>query len=104
MSAYRRRASTALAGVPLPPGAQDDLAAGVTSAGPQAAARAAPPDVRDALVEAARRAFVDGLDEILIVAAAVAFLGGILAFALVRGRDFVGAPGEPPVEARAGSS
>jgi type II secretory pathway pseudopilin PulG len=41
------------------------------------------------VLEAARRAFIDGLNEILIVAAVVAFAGGILAFALVRSRDFV---------------
>jgi hypothetical protein len=40
------------------------------------------------VAEAARQAFIDGLDEILIVAALVAFVGGILAFALVRTRDF----------------
>ena len=74
-----------------PRGAEDDLAAAVTSSGAEVAARAAPPQSRDALVEAARRAFIDGLDEILVVAAVVAFVGGILAFVLVRGRDFVGA-------------
>nr|MBA3263496.1 MFS transporter [Thermoleophilaceae bacterium] len=55
----------------------------------QAAARAAPPAAREAVAEAARRAFIDGLNEILIVAAVVAFVGGVLAFALVRSRDFV---------------
>jgi EmrB/QacA subfamily drug resistance transporter len=44
-----------------------------------------PPGAHDA----ARHAFIDGLNEILIVAAVVAFAGGVLAFALVRGRDFV---------------
>jgi EmrB/QacA subfamily drug resistance transporter len=44
-----------------------------------------PPGAHDA----ARQAFIDGLNEILIVAAVVAFTGGVLAFALVRGRDFV---------------
>ena len=74
-----------------PAGAEDELAAAVTSGGAEVAAQAAPPQAREALVEAARRAFVDGLDEILIVAAVVAFVGGILAFVLVRGRDFVDA-------------
>jgi EmrB/QacA subfamily drug resistance transporter len=82
--------SDALSGTPLPAGAEDQLSAAVTSGGAQAAARAAPPEARDALIEAARRAFVDGLDEILVVAALVAFVGGILAFALVRNSDFVG--------------
>ena len=39
--------------------------------------------------DAARQAFIDGLNEILVVAAIVAFAGGVLAFALVRSRDFV---------------
>jgi EmrB/QacA subfamily drug resistance transporter len=38
---------------------------------------------------AARAAFVHGLNEILLVAAFVAFAGAVLAFALVRKRDFV---------------
>jgi aspartate/methionine/tyrosine aminotransferase len=89
----------ALSGTPLPAGAQDELAAAVTSGGTQAAAQAGPPQARDALIEAARGAFVDGLNEILIVAAGVAFIGAILALALVRARDFVGAPSPRPAEA-----
>ncbi|MGZ5338192.1 MAG: MFS transporter [Thermoleophilaceae bacterium] len=85
------RLADALASTPLPAGAEDELAAAVISGGAEGVAQAAPPQARDALVEAARRAFVDGLDEILVVAAVVAFVGGILAFVLVRGRDFVGA-------------
>jgi MFS family permease len=79
----------ALASAPLPPGAGDRLGEAVVSGGTQAASRAAPPGARAAVVEAAQRAFIDGLNEILIVAAIVAFTGGVLAFALVRSRDFV---------------
>jgi hypothetical protein len=79
----------ALASAPLPPGAGDRLGAAVASGGTQAAAGAAPPAARQAVVEAAQRAFIDGLNEILIVAAIVALTGGVLAFALVRSRDFV---------------
>jgi len=79
----------ALANAPLPPGARDRLGEAVVGGGTQAAARAAPPEVRDAVAQAAERAFIDGLNEILIVAAVVAFTGGVLAFALVRSRDFV---------------
>ncbi|MEA2331410.1 MAG: hypothetical protein QOH58_1548 [Thermoleophilaceae bacterium] len=86
----------ALAGMQLPPGAEDRLGEAVASGGVGAAARAAPPDARAAVAEAARRAFVDGLDEILVVAALVAIVGGILAFALVRSRDFVGARAAAP--------
>jgi EmrB/QacA subfamily drug resistance transporter len=89
----------ALSGAPLPAGAEDELAAAVTSGGTQTAAQAAPPEARDVIVEAARGAFVDGLNEILIVAAGVAIIGAILALALVRARDFVAAPSPRPAEA-----
>ena len=39
--------------------------------------------------EIARAAFISGLNEILLVGAIVAFAGAVLAFVLVRGRDFV---------------
>jgi hypothetical protein len=81
--------AAALPGAPLPPGVQDRLGEAVASSGAGAAARAAPPGLREAVAEAAPRAFIDGLNEILIVAAVVAFAGGVLAFALVRSRDFV---------------
>jgi EmrB/QacA subfamily drug resistance transporter len=79
----------ALASAPLPPGASDRIGEAVASGGTQAAAGAVPPGARAVVTEAARRAFIDGLNEILIVAAIVAFTGGVLAFALVRSRDFV---------------
>jgi predicted MFS family arabinose efflux permease len=81
--------TAALAGAPLPPGTQDRLGEAVVSGGTQAAANAAPPGTRELVARAAERAFIDGLNEILIVAAVVAFAGGVLAFALVRSRDFV---------------
>src|ERR671922_25822 len=92
---------SALAGLPLPPGAQDRLAEAVNSGAVESAARAAPPAARDTLMAAAQRAFIDGLNEILIVAAVVAFVGALLAFALVRGRDFVVQPEGQPAEVAA---
>jgi EmrB/QacA subfamily drug resistance transporter len=90
-----------LSGLPVPPGARDRLAEAVSSGGTHAVAGAAPPDARAALLGAARRAFIDGLNEILIVAAVVAFVGGILAFVLVRRRDFVVETGRTPARAPA---
>ncbi len=72
------RLGAAVAGAPLPPGARERLGEAVASGG-----------VPDRFAEPARRAFIDGLNEILLVAALVAFAGGVLAFALVRSRDFV---------------
>jgi EmrB/QacA subfamily drug resistance transporter len=51
-----------------------------------------PPAARSALVHAYRAGFTSALSEILLIGAAVALAGSVLAFALVRGRDFV-APG-----------
>jgi EmrB/QacA subfamily drug resistance transporter len=90
--------SDALAGTPIPAGAKAGLTEAVTSGNVQAVGEAAPPGARAAVLDAARAAFIDGLDEILVVAAVVAFVGGVLAFALVRQRDFVGRR-EPAVEA-----
>lgn len=81
--------SESLAGVSLPPGAVDRLGEAVVSGGTRSATQAAPPGTRAAVAQAAQSAFIDGLNEILIVAAVVAFTGGVLAFALVRSRDFV---------------
>jgi hypothetical protein len=92
---------TALAGLPLPAGAHERLSEAVNSGAVESAARAAPPAARDTLIAAAQRAFIDGLNEILIVAAVVAFVGAILAFTLVRRRDFVVQPGGQPAKAAA---
>jgi EmrB/QacA subfamily drug resistance transporter len=62
------------------------------------AVQSLPPSLRQAAAQAAREGFVSGLDEILVVAAAVAFAGAVLAFVLVRGRDFV-APVAAPAPA-----
>ena len=91
--------TAALAGLPLPPGARDGLSEAVNSGAVEDAVRVAPPGARDALLAATQRAFIDSLNEILIVAAVVAFVGAILAFALVRRRDFVVQPGGRPAGA-----
>jgi hypothetical protein len=48
-----------------------------------------PPQARARAADAARSAFVSGLNEILLVAAFLLFAGAVLAFVLVRDRDFV---------------
>jgi EmrB/QacA subfamily drug resistance transporter len=81
--------TSSLANAHLPPGATDRLGEAVVSGGTQSAIQAAPPGAHQAVAVAAQRAFIDGLNEIMVVAAVVAFIGGVLAFALVRSRDFV---------------
>jgi predicted MFS family arabinose efflux permease len=71
-----------------PPGLDEAVAAG--------GSRAVPPEFSDA----ATGAFVAAFNDILLIGAIVLFAGAVLTFALVRRRDFVGAPaGEPAGEA-----
>ena len=78
-------------------GGFERLAEAVASIGPRAAA-AAPPGQRELVAEAATRAFVGGLNDILLIGTVIAFVGALLALALVRQSDFVGA-GESEVAA-----
>jgi EmrB/QacA subfamily drug resistance transporter len=74
-----------------PPGLDEAVAAG--------GSRAVPPEFGDA----ATGAFVAAFNDILLIGAIVLFAGSVLTFALVRRRDFVGAPaGEPEPEPAAG--
>jgi hypothetical protein len=60
-------------------------------------ARSLPPSARAALAHAYRSGFTSALTSILLIAATVALTGSVLAFALVRGRDFVtSADGQEP--------
>jgi hypothetical protein len=67
------------------------------------------PAARSALIHSYRVGFTDAFTTIALIAAAIALIGSLLAFVLVRGRDFVssgpapGAPSAPdPVPAAAG--
>jgi EmrB/QacA subfamily drug resistance transporter len=77
-----------LAGTPLA-GRAEELSEAVATAGAGGVIESAPAGAREILGEAARASFVDGLNEIFLVAAIIALIGGVLAFVLVRGRDFV---------------
>jgi MFS family permease len=74
-----------------------------------ALSRALSPSARHALTEAYRVGFTEALTRILLIGSTVALAGAALAFALVRGRDFVtsgqpsGAREPEPVEAGARS-
>ena len=45
--------------------------------------------------ETGRAAFVFGLNDLFVIAAVIAFVGAAASLALVRSRDFVGAPAAP---------
>ena len=80
----------------LLPGAPDAFSEAVSSGAAQSALASVPPQLREQAAEAANQAFITGLNEILLVGAAIAFVGGIAGWALVRGRDLVGAPAGAP--------
>jgi EmrB/QacA subfamily drug resistance transporter len=67
----------------------------------QTIVHALPHAARSALTHAYHVGFTESFDLILVIAAAVALLGAGLAFALVRGRDFVTSEGGPPVAEQA---
>ena len=60
-------------------------------------AAALPAQPRAALLHASKLGFTDALTTILLIGAAIALIGALLAFALVRSRDFV-ASGQPQAE------
>jgi uncharacterized membrane protein YdjX (TVP38/TMEM64 family) len=72
----------------------------VASGATQQALQAVPAPLRPRAATLADSAFISGLNEILLVAAFVLFTGAVLAFVLVRRRDFVASG--PAVEAAAG--
>ncbi|MDX6486431.1 MAG: hypothetical protein QOF43_1584 [Gaiellaceae bacterium] len=92
-SQVTRHLTSALAGTPGA-GRADGLAHAVSAGGAPRAISAAPAAARPRLEQAIHVAFTAALNDILLIAAVVAFAGGVLAFALVRGSDFVayGAP------------
>ncbi len=88
------KVSAGLASTPAA-GQAEELGKAVATAGPSAVAEGAPAGMRDQIGEVAREAFTSGLNDILLVSVIVAVTGAVLAFALVRGSDFVSAPGPP---------
>jgi EmrB/QacA subfamily drug resistance transporter len=93
-SQVRTHAQSALAAVHgLTAGQAHEIAARFASGDAQHAIGSAPPSLRGAVVQASQSSFITGLNDILLVAAILAFAGAALAYALVRSRDFVAAPG-----------
>src|SRR5204862_7489979 len=78
------------------PRAPSSFADAVSSGAAKQAAQGAPPQFRDDALNAANHAFVVAFNEILLIGAAIAVVGGILGLAMVRQRDFVGAPAAAP--------
>jgi EmrB/QacA subfamily drug resistance transporter len=77
--------------------AHGHLAGALVSGGVGQFSQSLPPPARAALAHAYRVGFTGAMTSILIVASSVALVGSVLAFALVRSRDFV--PSEQPADA-----
>jgi EmrB/QacA subfamily drug resistance transporter len=73
----------------VPQGRVHELAQAISSGATKQALQGVPAQYRAQAAQIARSAFIAGLNEILLVAAFVLFAGAILAFLLVRRRDFV---------------
>ncbi len=73
----------------VPAGQVRQFAQAVSSGATKQAVQSVPPQLREQAAALARSAFISGLNEILFIAAFVLFAGAVLAFALVRRRDFV---------------
>jgi EmrB/QacA subfamily drug resistance transporter len=69
------------------------LAATISRGSIPSAVAKVPESARGQIVGVARAGFISGLNEIMLFAALLAFVGAVLAFALIRQRDFVAAPG-----------
>jgi hypothetical protein len=97
----RAALSATAAGHQVLAAAGSHLSGALVSGEARAVAAHLPAAAQGALVHAYRVGFTDSFTIILEIAAVVAGVGALLAFALVRGRDFVAssAPGQAPVEA-----
>jgi EmrB/QacA subfamily drug resistance transporter len=73
----------------VPAGQVDRFAQAVSSGGTQQALQGVPTQLRSQAATLAHSAFISGLNGILLVASIVLFAGSVLAFVLVRQRDFV---------------
>jgi EmrB/QacA subfamily drug resistance transporter len=80
----------------------DQFAQAVSSGATQQALQAVPPQARSQAAALADSAFVHGLNTILLVAAVVLFVGSVLAFVLVRQKDFVASAPAPAPAAEPG--
>jgi EmrB/QacA subfamily drug resistance transporter len=91
-SQVQDKVSSALAGTPMASHAKD-IAHGIAAGGGQQA--------HGMLKKIANDAFISGLNELLLIGAIIAFAGALLAFLLVRQKDFVGHAHQQPESAPA---
>jgi EmrB/QacA subfamily drug resistance transporter len=98
---FQSRIQSSLADSGVVPGSRlHEFTQAVSSGATRQALKAVPAQFRGQAMRLADRAFISGLNEILFVAAFVLFAGAILAFFLIREKDFVASG--PAVEAAGG--
>ncbi|MFF5213525.1 MFS transporter [Streptosporangium sp. NPDC000396] len=86
-----------LASVPALQGHADQIADAIRTGVPGQAIAAAPPEFRGQVNSAIRASFATSLNDLLVAGGILALVGGVLAFVLIRSKDFVApqAPGQP---------
>jgi hypothetical protein len=96
---FQSRITSHIAASGLPRQVVHPFAQAVSSGATQQALQIVPAPFRSDAKTLADSAFIGGLNGILVVAAVVLFAGAVLAFALVRQRDFVASSAPVAVEA-----
>ncbi|MFD0265305.1 MFS transporter [Streptomyces sp. NPDC127106] len=91
-----------LSDVPALAGRTDQIADAIRTGAPEQAIASAPAEFRAQVESAVHAGFAASLNDLLLVSGILALVGGVLAFALIRAKDFVpqgppgGGPGRPP--------
>ncbi|MEV6733646.1 MULTISPECIES: MFS transporter [unclassified Streptomyces] len=87
-----------LSSVPALQGQSDQIADSIRMGSPGQAIASAPAELRGQVEQAVQAGFATSMNDLLVVSGIVALVGGVLAFALIRSKDFVapqGGPGQP---------
>ncbi|MEU4547458.1 MFS transporter [Nonomuraea dietziae] len=86
-----------LANIPALQEQANQIADAIRKGAPGQAVTAAPPELRSQVNNAVHASFATSLNDLLATSGIVALIGGVLAFALIRSKDFVAAqvPGQP---------
>ncbi|MEU6863872.1 MFS transporter [Streptomyces sp. NPDC046876] len=86
-----------LSAVPSLQGQTDTIADSIRMGAPGQAIASAPPELRGQVEHAVHAGFATSLNDLLYASGIIALVGGVLAFALIRAKDFVpqGGPGGP---------
>ncbi|WP_037677775.1 MFS transporter [Streptomyces griseus] len=90
-----------LAGVPGMQGRTDQIADAIRMGVPGKASASAPPEFRGQVEHAVHASFATSMNDLLVTSGILALVGGVLAFFLIRAKDFV-APQAPQAPGQSG--